>query len=157
MLYQRSGLMTRSRLITNAARMRGFTLMELMIVVVIIGVIAAIAYPNYQESVRKARRSDAKTALSDLAARLEQHFNDNKIYTTSLATLDVAHYSGGNTTTPQGFYTVVIAAGATASLNSSYKITATATGVQASDSKCATMAYSSSGIKESTPAGNSCW
>ena len=155
MPQHRSHLMQRSPLRTHAAGMRGFTLMELMIVVVIVGILAAIAYPNYQESVRKSRRSDAKTALSDLAARQEQYFNDNKTYTDNPTTLDAKFK--GKTTTEQGFYNITIAAGGTGSLVSSYQITATAIGIQASDTKCATLTYASSGSKGSTPAGGSCW
>ena len=50
-------------------RHRGFTLMEMMIVVVILGVLVTIAYPSYQEQVRKSRRGDAKQALLDAASR----------------------------------------------------------------------------------------
>jgi len=155
MLQQRSHRVRHSSLRMEAARMRGFTLMELMIVVVIIGVIAAIAYPNYQESVRKSRRADAKTTLSDLAAREEQHFNDNKTYTSSAATLGVTL---NGTTTQQGFYNITIAScPPPGTLASCYVITATATGLQASDTKCATLTYTSSGSRGSTPAGGSCW
>ncbi len=55
----------------------GFTLVELMIVVVIIGVLAAIAYPAYTENVRKARRADAQAALVGLAAAMERHMVNN--------------------------------------------------------------------------------
>lgn len=54
----------------------GFTLIEVLIVVVIIGVLAAIAYPNYIEQVNKARRADAQAALVELAARLQEYYID---------------------------------------------------------------------------------
>ncbi|HEY0974442.1 MAG TPA: type IV pilin protein [Solimonas sp.] len=61
----------------RAAPHHGFTLIELMIVVVVIGVLAAIAYPSYMESVRKSRRADAQAALVGLAAAMERHMVTN--------------------------------------------------------------------------------
>lgn len=54
----------------------GFTLIELMIVVAIVGILAAIAYPSYQESVKKSRRSDAQSALTGLSVAMERYYND---------------------------------------------------------------------------------
>ncbi len=59
---------------------RGFTLMELMIVVLIVGILGAIAYPSYMESVRKTNRADAKAALNDVAGRMERCFTTNSTY-----------------------------------------------------------------------------
>ena len=59
---------------SSARTSRGFTLIELMIVVVVIGVLAAIAYPSYMENVRKARRADAQAALVGMAAAMERYF-----------------------------------------------------------------------------------
>lgn len=54
---------------------RGFTLIELLIAVAIVAILAAIAYPTYNNAVRKARRADAKSLLLELAARQEQFFS----------------------------------------------------------------------------------
>lgn len=59
---------------------RGITLIELMIVVAIIGILAAIAYPSYQEYVIRARRADAQGALEGLAAAMERHYTQNGTY-----------------------------------------------------------------------------
>lgn len=59
---------------------KGFTLIELMIVVVIIGIIAAIAYPSYQDSVRKARRADAQSQMMELASFMERFYTENNQY-----------------------------------------------------------------------------
>ena len=56
-------------------RSAGFTLIELMIVVVVIAVLAAIALPSYQDSIRKSRRADAKAALVQLAQFMERNFS----------------------------------------------------------------------------------
>jgi type IV pilus assembly protein PilE len=70
--------------------MRGFTLIELMIVVVIVAILAAVALPSYQNSIRKSRRPDAKTALLDLAAREERYYTVNNTYTDVAANLGYA-------------------------------------------------------------------
>ena len=59
---------------------RGFTLIELMITVAVIGLLAAVAYPSYQSSVLKSRRSEAKAALTDAAQRLERYYTENNKY-----------------------------------------------------------------------------
>src|SRR5262249_19360746 len=76
----------------------GFTLLELVIVVVIVGVLAAIAYPSYENQMRKGRRAAAQSYLMDLAQRQQQYLLDARSYapdTTSLSApmpSDVAPY-----------------------------------------------------------------
>ena len=59
---------------------KAFTLIELMVVVAIIGIMASIAYPNYQDSVRRSRRADAKGALLNFANAMERYFTENNTY-----------------------------------------------------------------------------
>ncbi len=83
-------------------RSRGFTLLEMLIVVVIVGVLAAIAYPSYQEQLRKGRRGSAQSYMMDLAQREQQYLLDKRSYASN-ATL--------NTTPPSDvatFYTILI-------------------------------------------------
>jgi len=58
----------------------GFTLIELMITVVIIGILASIAYPSYVEQVRKTRRANAQSDLVELASFMERHYTENFSY-----------------------------------------------------------------------------
>ncbi|MEJ2114540.1 MAG: type IV pilin protein [Gammaproteobacteria bacterium] len=78
----------------------GFSLIELMVVVVIFGIIASIAYPAYQDQIRKTRRADAKAALMDAAARMERHYTQFGRYSATLAN------SGISTTSPENFYNI---------------------------------------------------
>jgi type IV pilus assembly protein PilE len=66
----------------------GFTLIEVMIVVAIVGILSAIAYPSYQEHVRSSRRADAQAALSELAQFMERRFTENNGYDLGPAGLD---------------------------------------------------------------------
>lgn len=116
---------------------RGFTLVELMITMLIIGILAAIAVPAYNDSVRKSRRSDAMTALAAVQQAQERWRGNNASYSTSFSDLGV---SG---TSPGAYYTLSLSGlGAGGDeLGNGYVVTATAVDgtTQASDSTCATM------------------
>lgn len=142
---------------------KGFTLIELMIVIAIVAIVAAIAIPAYTEQVRKGRRAEAVSALGDLQLRQERRRAENPTFGT-LAQLGVT------SPLPSGFYSLAIDTPSgtcdptppaiAASNANSYRITATAAGAQASDSKCATMVLTSfcgAVTKTSTPAGERCW
>lgn len=125
----------------------GFTLIELMTVVIIVGILAAIAYPAYMNHLYKARRSDAQTALLNLSVLMEHYFTENNTY--SGATLTGFGFSSN--LSPQGYYQLTIAPTAT-----SYTLTATpvAGGPQAGDTSCPTLTLTSANVKGPS---STCW
>jgi len=127
---------------TFKRRRRGFTLIEVMITMAIVGVLAAIAYPSYQQYVRRAARSAAQSFMLTIAAKQEQYMLDARTYTTTIGTGGLVLTAPAETI---GKYTfsVTTAAGPPPT----YAITATAAGTQAVDGN---LGLTSDGVK--TPA-----
>lgn len=110
----------------------GFNLIELLIVIVIIGILAAIAVPSYQGSVRKSNRSDGQAVLLEAASRMERYYYTNNTYETDLTKLGYSSSSG--VASPEGHYTLeVIAATTACPIKTCYKLQATAQNNQTPD------------------------
>ena len=133
------------RTTTNSRRTnRGFTLLEMTIVAVIIGILVMLAYPSYLGQIRKSRRASAEAHLMDIAARQQQYLYDSRAYAGSLVVL--------NLTTPSdvaAYYTIQIAV--QAGPPPSFSLTATPTGTQIKDLGGAALTIDSAGAK--APAG----
>mgnify|MGYP003671127823 CR=1 FL=1 len=119
---------------------KGFTLIEIMIVVAIIGILVAVAYPSYQDSVQKSRRTDGKSVVVDTAALQEKWYFQQNRYTDDATDLGV-------TGSQEGFYTVNINQTACGDDGSCFQVVATTAGVQVNDTTCTTFTIDHTGNK----------
>jgi type IV pilus assembly protein PilE len=149
------------------SKTQGVTLIELMVTVAIVGILAAIAMPSYQESVRKSRRADVKGVLLGLTNAMERRFTEANSFcdaATGGTAVTGCGTATGDTGTPSvftiptetaGFYTVTISAVS----SSTYTLSAVPTGAQASD-RCGTLWIDSTGSKDvigATLDASTCW
>lgn len=133
---------------TRARRVAGITLIELMVVVVIVALLASVAYPAFRDQTLRAGRAEGRTALMELASRQEQYILDNRTYTNDLALL------GMTATTENDKYTLSV----TQASASAFTARATPQGGQADDTDCAALTITSAGARSATgPDGADCW
>jgi type IV pilus assembly protein PilE len=153
---------------------RGFSLMELMITVVIIGILAGLAYPAYQRHIQETRRSDAHNALSQVVNDLEKFYSECSVYTSNLTATPRSCTVPGGGTLGRGananlsmnqYYQLTIDLPGVAGVPAGgYRITATtrAAAAQANDTTCATLSIDSTGTRRATKSDASdssglCW
>lgn len=135
---------------------RGFTLVEVMIVVVLIGVVSGLAYPAYVNHVVKARRGDAHAMMLAAAVKQEQFYAQRGSYTADMRELG---YPVDPAVSEKRFYQI------DATLSGSgqgYTLTATRSGVQSNDSRCGDLTLTHTGIKSAvnhsdTAPQTTCW
>jgi type IV pilus assembly protein PilE len=144
----------------------GFSLIELLITIGILSILASIAIPSYQRYVLKSHRTEAKTALLDLAGMEERFFSTSNIYSTApsdlgytAAAFPINTFSSYYTITQSAFTPAVApSAGSPAGTPASYTFTATAIGTQANDTDCLTFTLGSNGAQTAAPnPSNDCW
>jgi type IV pilus assembly protein PilE len=126
---------------------RGFTLIELVVVVAIAAILATIAIPNYSEYVLRSNRSSAQAFIRDIASRQSQFFLDRRTYATTVAALNMVA-----PTEVAARYDVAIAVNAGPPLT--YTVTATPTGAQVKD-RCGALTIDQAGNK--TAGATRCW
>lgn len=123
----------------------GFTLIEVMIAVVIVGILASIAYPSYTQFVAKGARADGLAGLMNVANLQEQYYLDHRSYTTDMTKLGL---SASPWTVENGYYKISSTGG------SDFTATATAQGVQETrDAACKTITITAAGVKSP----QECW
>lgn len=129
---------------------RGFSLVELMIVVAIVAILGTIVYPSYRQYLLTSHRVDAKKMLLDAANRQETYFMDFNQYTSSAADLNLSESSDA------GHYHLVLSAA-----GNSFRLSATASGAQGADSDCVVFSIDQNGTRSaldsSDSINNDCW
>ncbi|HUG99967.1 MAG TPA: type IV pilin protein [Gammaproteobacteria bacterium] len=147
--------------VPEGARQQGFTLIELMIVVVVVAILAALAFPQYRDYVLRSNRAVAKSALTQIADRQEQFYVANKSYATTLTALGYVADPlfvdrGGQRSGTDGgaaIYQVTVARPDVAS----FTVTANVRNAQAQDTKCTSFTLNQAGQRTATGSGTDCW
>jgi type IV pilus assembly protein PilE len=138
-------------------RMRGATLIELMTVVIVIAILAAIGLPSYRRYVMRAQRNEAMRALLRVQTAQEKHFLQHNVFATDL-TGTPPEGLGMPELTESGYYRLAFSAATT----TTYRATATAIAGQRDDESCAVFAIDHGGVREAQDRGGAdhreqCW
>ena len=144
----------------------GFTLMELLVAVAIIGVLAAIAMPSYQSAVLRANRADAQISLSRLSTLQEQYFFRNNQYAGDLSDIMDGTSSGNPVNSQEGHYLIsvsLVGEGVEdgAGVPHGWAMTAVPQGRQTGDTACASIMLDNLGLRSAKDMNNKpsseCW
>ncbi len=134
----------------GSRRAGGFTLIELMIVVVVMAILLAIAVPGYGRYAQRARRAEGRNFILDAAAAQERFYTTRNRYGTTAAELNIPSLTNG-----RGTYQLALATGAG---GQTFTITATPLGAQVTD-PCGNLTYTSTGVRgqSGVPSNGDCW
>lgn len=130
----------------------GVTLIELMIVILIVSILAAFAYPSYTNQVRSARRTEAHTMLLEAQSKQERFFTENNTYAANMTALG---YGNNNEPTESGWYIASV----TASTATTFTLSAAPQNDQQKDTICSTLSIDHLGQKGESGTGqpDDCW
>jgi type IV pilus assembly protein PilE len=143
-------------------RQKGFTLVELMIVVAIIGILSALVFPSYQRYVMRSGRSEGQAKLMEVMQAQERFYSQNQTYTANLGVGGLAYPNvAANAAAPseQARYNVTSAACAGGTIATCVILSAAPQGSQANDTECGTITLNSKGTKTEGGTGtvSTCW
>jgi len=137
-------------MIYSRRRMRGITLIELMIVVVIVAILATVSYPSYREFAARAKRNEAKAALLMAATNQERFYLQNNQFSADLTQLG---FSASPFTTDSRSYVITVAAPVP---TADFTVTATYQLGGAEAAKCSIFTINGGGVRTSAPDAD-CW
>jgi type IV pilus assembly protein PilE len=148
----------------RAIRAAGFTLIELMIVVVIVAVLLMVAIPTYLKQMRESRRTEARNYLVELASREERYYATQNAYTSTASNLGYAGFGPGNPVGSGYYYITVTVPDPSNATQPSYSLTATPVPGkgQDQDTYCASFTVESNGKRTATNSASAdasayCW
>ena len=120
----------------------GYSLIEVMVVVAIVAILAAVAIPSYQSQILKTRRTEAQSLLLDIAGRQELYYADNKTFTTDMTELG---FGADPVVSENGYYRADAVAGDTGDIGTSFVATADRRDSQTADTHCGDFTVDSEG------------
>lgn len=133
---------------SGAARQRGFTLIELMIVVAVVAILAAIAYPSYAEAVAKSRRAEARAQLLETVNYMQRFYSQNDSFELAVGSTTTMTLPSSLTVVPKaGAQTYAIGFQSGTLTRSSFTLEAVPSGAMAGD-KCGTLRISNAGRRQ---------